>query len=46
MNLFETTAYAAPAGAAGGDSGLINLLFLGGFKGEGKGAPAQNPDNL
>ena len=31
MNLFETTAYAAPAGAAGGDAGLINLLFLGGF---------------
>ena len=31
MNLFETTAYAAPAGGAGGDAGLINLLFLGGF---------------
>ena len=31
MNLFEQTAYAAPAGAAGGDAGLINLLFLGGF---------------
>lgn len=30
MNLFETTAYAAPAGI-GGDSGLINILFLGGF---------------
>ena len=32
MSLFETTAYAAPAaGAAPGDAGLINLLFLGGF---------------
>ena len=31
MNLFEQTAYAAPAGAAGGDAGIINLLFLGGF---------------
>ena len=31
MSLFETTAYAAPAGGAGGDAGLINLLFLGGF---------------
>ena len=33
MNLLETTAYAAPAGAAGGGdpSGMINLLFLGGF---------------
>ncbi len=30
MNLFETTAYAAPAGGAG-DAGLLNLLFLGGF---------------
>jgi preprotein translocase subunit YajC len=30
MNLFETTAYAAE-GAASGDAGLINLLFLGGF---------------
>ena len=30
MNLFETTAYAAPAGS-GGDTGLINILFLGGF---------------
>ena len=30
MNLFETTAYAAPAGP-GGDTGLINILFLGGF---------------
>jgi preprotein translocase subunit YajC len=31
MNLFETTAYAAEAGGAQGDAGLINLLFLGGF---------------
>ena len=31
MNLFETTAYAADAGAAPGDAGMINLLFLGGF---------------
>lgn len=31
MSLFETAAYAAPAGGAGGDAGLINLLFLGGF---------------
>lgn len=31
MNLFETTAYAAGAGGFGGDSGLINILFLGGF---------------
>jgi len=31
MNLFETTAYAADAGAPPGDAGLINLLFLGGF---------------
>ena len=31
MSLFETTADAAPAGGAGGDAGLINLLFLGGF---------------
>lgn len=31
MSLFETTAYAAPAGGFGGDSGMINLLFLGGF---------------
>ena len=30
MNLFETTAYAAE-GPAGGDAGLINLLFLAGF---------------
>ena len=31
MSLFETTAYAADAGAAPADAGLINLLFLGGF---------------
>ena len=31
MNLFETVAHAAPAGGAGGDAGLINILFLGGF---------------
>ena len=31
MNFFETTAFAAEAGAASGDAGLINLLFLGGF---------------
>jgi preprotein translocase subunit YajC len=31
MNLFETTAYAAEGAAPGGDAGLINLLFLGGF---------------
>jgi preprotein translocase subunit YajC len=31
MSLFETTAYAASADGAGGDTGLINLLFLGGF---------------
>lgn len=30
MNLFEM-AYAAEAGGAGGGSGMINLLFLGGF---------------
>lgn len=30
MNLFETTAHAAE-GAAAPDTGLINLLFLGGF---------------
>ena len=30
MNLFETTAYAAEAGAPA-DAGWINLLFLGGF---------------
>ena len=31
MSLFETTVHAAPAAGAGGDAGLINLLFLGGF---------------
>ncbi len=31
MNLFETTAYAAPAGGVGGDGALIQFLFLGGF---------------
>ena len=31
MNFFETTAFAAEAGAAPADTGLINLLFLGGF---------------
>jgi preprotein translocase subunit YajC len=31
MNLFETAAYAAEAGGAPADAGLINLLFLGGF---------------
>lgn len=31
MSLFETTVYAAPVGDTGGDTGLINLLFLGGF---------------
>jgi len=31
MNLFETAAHAAEAGAAAPDAGLINLLFLGGF---------------
>jgi len=31
MNLFETAAYAADAGGAPADAGLINLLFLGGF---------------
>ena len=30
MSLFETTAYAAGAGASG-DAGFINILFLGGF---------------
>ena len=30
MNIFETTAYAADAGAPP-DAGLINMLFLGGF---------------
>jgi preprotein translocase subunit YajC len=31
MNLFETAAHAAEAGAPPPDAGLINLLFLGGF---------------
>lgn len=31
MSLFETTVYAASADGGGGDAGLINLLFLGGF---------------
>ena len=31
MNLFETVAFAAEAGAPPADAGLINLLFLGGF---------------
>ena len=31
LNIVETTAYAAPAPEAGGDAGIINLLFLGGF---------------
>lgn len=31
MSLFETTVYAAEAGAQPADAGLINLLFLGGF---------------
>ena len=31
MSLFETTAFAADAGGAPADAGLINLLFLGGF---------------
>jgi preprotein translocase subunit YajC len=31
MNFFETTAFAAEAGAGPADGGLINLLFLGGF---------------
>ncbi len=31
MNLFETTAYAAGSAGASGDTGMINLLFLGGF---------------
>ena len=31
MSLFETTAYAAPAGGPGGDAGIINLIMLGGF---------------
>ena len=31
MSLFETTAFAANAGALGGDAGMINLIMLGGF---------------
>jgi preprotein translocase subunit YajC len=31
MNLFETAAYAAEAGAPPPQAGLVNLLFLGGF---------------
>ena len=31
MNLFETVAHAADAGAPPPDAGFINLLFLGGF---------------
>ena len=31
MSLFETTAFAADAGATGGDAGLINIIMLGGF---------------
>lgn len=31
MNLFETTAYAAPAGGFGGDFSMVNMLFIGGF---------------
>ena len=31
MNLFETTAHAADAAGASADTGMINLLFLGGF---------------
>lgn len=31
MNLLETTALAAPAGAGGGENPLFSLLFLGGF---------------
>ena len=31
MNLFETTAQAAEAAAVGPDTGLINLIMLGGF---------------
>ena len=31
MSLFETTAFAANAGAPGGDAGMINLIMLGGF---------------
>ena len=31
MNLFETTALAAGAGAPGANAGIINLVMLGGF---------------
>ena len=31
MSLFETTVFAADAGAPGGDAGLINIIMLGGF---------------
>ena len=31
MSLFETTTFAADAGAPGGDAGLINIIMLGGF---------------
>ena len=31
MDLFETTALAAGAGAAGANAGIINLVMLGGF---------------
>ena len=31
MNLFETTAFAAGAGASGANAGIINLVMLGGF---------------
>ncbi len=31
MNFFETTAYAAEAGGLGDGTGLVNILFLGGF---------------
>ena len=31
MSLFEITAFAADAGAPGGDAGLINIIMLGGF---------------
>ena len=31
MDLFETTALAAGAGAPGANAGIINLVMLGGF---------------
>ena len=31
MNLFEATAYAAPAAGGPENAGLLNLLFIGGF---------------